>query len=53
MLLLRFGRRLQFLDDSNVVVENGSDHGNNVGLDNPCPHVLGPTDADIDDALKG
>ena len=41
-----------FVDDLDVVVEDGSDDGHHVGFDDPCPDVLGASDADVEDALE-
>ena len=48
-----FGSGPAFVHDLNVVVENGSDDGNHVCLDNPGPHVLRTSHADVEDALEG
>ena len=36
-----------------VVVENGSDDGDHIRLNDPRPYVFRPSHSDIDDALKG
>lgn len=41
------------IDDSNVIVEDGSDDRNHIRLHNPCPHSLRATDTDIHNALEG
>jgi hypothetical protein len=48
-----FGPRLALVDDFDVVVENGSNDGNHVGLDYPRPDILRASYTNVKDALKG
>lgn len=41
------------LGNLDVVVENGGNDGNHVGLDDSCPHGLGASNPYVDDALEG
>ena len=50
---LRFGARPALVDDLDVVVEDGSDDGHHVGLDDAGPDILRPSHADVEDALEG
>lgn len=53
LLLFRFFRLFTtLLDDFDVVVEYGCDHGDHIGLDYPSPDVLGAANSYVDDALE-
>lgn len=41
------------LNDLDVVVENGGDNRDHVGLDDACADGLGAADSNIDNALEG
>lgn len=54
LLLLRLlGLLATFIDDLDVVVEDGGNDRDHVGLDHPRPDAFGASDAYVDDALEG
>lgn len=52
LLLGLLGLLAALVDDSNVVIKNGGNDGDHVGLDDSGADILGASNADIDDALK-
>lgn len=53
LLLGLLGLLATFFNHLDVIVEDGSDDGNHVGLDDTRADVFGAANSDVDDALKG
>lgn len=52
LLLCLFGLLSRLLDILDVVVEQRTDDGNHVSLDNPSPDCFGAAHTNVDNALK-
>lgn len=53
LLFCLFGLLPAFFDDLDVVVEDGSDDGDHISLDDPSPYALSAANSYVDDTLKG
>lgn len=53
LLLGLLGLLTTFLNHFNVIVEDGSNDGDHVGLNNTRANVFGAANSDVDDALEG
>lgn len=53
VLLLRLLGLLTLFDNLDVVIQDGSNHWDHIGLHNPSPDGLRSPNTDIDDALEG
>lgn len=51
--MLSIGASSNLIHDFNVVIEDGRNDRNHVGLDNPCPDILRTANTNVDDALEG